>query len=643
MMFRSFYKKLGLVSLLTICSVWTSFAQQDSAKTYKAAEMVVTATLSESRSTDVPMSVQVFDAEEIADMGSRTLNEVLFEAQGLTLEPTNGRLSTARLRGLSSKNTLILMDGMRLPSGFQDYIDLGEIPTGMIGQVEVVRGSGSALYGSDAIGGVINIITKKPKDAFHLNLNARYGQSTYGEAENPLFKGSMIGGAGSFKYVLSGTFNKRDRFDRDKSTLATDGDDKTISSGTGKLIYELSPQSEISFGLNHTDTELEGYRTQSSGDWARTVNSNRSSGYVQFSGNLGTASRLVARAYRSYYDWEAVKDYVKGKNAKGKKKSMITSLDQTLDQFDGRWTGLLFDTHRLTAGVEYRHEDRKDDTTSHDVNNLGVFLQDELMFFNRLGVIIGVRYDNHSDFGSAISPKLSASYPLAGSIRVRGSYGEGFRAPTVYELYTGSLYTKKKIVYANPNLDPEKSRSYELGADFWYERFSVNFSLFRNDMRDMITEIQTGKDKKTPIYELRNVSEAMTEGVELNTEINLPFGFTLGNELTWTNTENKTTGKELLYVPSISNTVKIYYYNKEYGFKSNMRMISTGEQTIESDVEADGYTIFNFYAAKTLGENFDFYFGIDNLFNADASRAYGNVGGAGSSGTFFYSGLNFKL
>ncbi|ACF14704.1 TonB-dependent receptor [Chloroherpeton thalassium ATCC 35110] len=635
----NFYKKLCLTSLLTLSSALPIFAQtQEEGKTYKADEVVVTATLSELRIADVPASVQVFDEAEIADMGSQTLNDVLFEAQGLILEPTNGRLSTARLRGLSSKNTLILMDGMRLPSGFQDYIDLGEIPTGMIGQVEVVRGSGSALYGSDAIGGVINLITRKPQDEFHLNLNTRYGQSTYGEAENPIFKGNMSGGAGDFNYVLSGTFNQRDRFDRDKSTLATDGDDKTIGSGSGKLIYQLTSQSDISFGLNYTDIELEGYRTQTSGDWARTVNATRSSGYVQFSGNLGEKSRLVARAYRSYYDWEAVMKSVSGSSS-----STTTSLEQTLDQFDSRWTGLLFDQHRVTAGLEYRNEDRKDDSTSHNVHNLGVFLQDELLFFQRLGVIVGARYDHHSDFGSAISPKLSASYPLTEHIRLRGSYGEGFRAPTVYELYTGSLYTKKKIVYANPNLDPEKSQSYELGADFWYGRISFNLSLFHNDMRDMITEIQTGTNGKIPVYELRNVSKAMTEGMETNIEINLPFGFALGDEFTWMNTENKSTGEELLYVPTTSNTLKLSYHNQEYGLKSNLRVVSIGEQLIESDNVADGYTIFNFYAAKTLSNNFDFYFGIDNLFNSDASSAYGNIGGAGTTGTFFYSGLNFKL
>ncbi|RNA64446.1 TonB-dependent receptor [Prosthecochloris sp. ZM_2] len=116
-------------------------------------ETVVTATLTETPLKNIPAAVEVIGSEEIGESGATTLHQVLTEAQSVNLEAVSGRQSTARLRGLSSSNTLVMIDGMRLPSGFQDKVDLGEIPAGWIDRIEIVRGPASALYGSDAIGG----------------------------------------------------------------------------------------------------------------------------------------------------------------------------------------------------------------------------------------------------------------------------------------------------------------------------------------------------------------------------------------------------------------------------------------------------------------------------------------------------------
>ncbi|NTV47114.1 MAG: TonB-dependent receptor, partial [Chlorobiales bacterium] len=382
-------------------------------------------------------------------------------------------------------------------------------------------------------------------------------------------------------------------------------------------------------------------RTQTTGDFDRTVNSDRLSGYFEFATGIGELSKIVARAQRSYYEWSSdMKPITTGT-------ASHSSLDQTTDQFEGRWMSTLFDQHRVTAGLEYRMEDRKDDSTSHDVQNFAVLLQDEMEFFKQLGLTVGVRYDNHSDFGSAISPKAASYYRLTENIRLKGSYGEGFRAPSVYELYTGSLYTKKKILNANPNLDPEKSRTYELGVDATYGAFSFGVTAFRNDMRDMIWEIQTAtvKQGKTviPVYDLRNIDKAMTQGLEINADAALPFGLGLSDALTIMDTEDKATGKDLLYVPNISNIFKITYSNSEIGLRANVRFVTTGKQSIENDEEADGYTLVNLYGAKTLGSLFELYIGVDNIFNTEARRAYGNIGGPGTVGTFFYSGLTLRL
>jgi len=615
--------------------------EEEITKSFETEEVVVTATLSEKRSSEIPANIEVFSETEIVEMGARMLPDVLFEAQSTILQPTSGRMSVARLRGLNSKNTLVLIDGVRQPSGFQDYVDLSEIPVGMISRIEIVRGSSSALYGSEAIGGVINIITKKPTETFQANFNSRYGQSTYADANNLLFNAGATGSFEKFGYAVSGSMNTKDRYDRDDSDLMTDGDDKTSLSGSGKITYQLNPNINLALGLTYADTELKGVRTKTSGDFDRKVETNRLSSYIEFDSKIGDLSTIVARVQHSSYDWTAeMQPITKGSYS-------LMEIDQTTDQFDGRWSSLVFDQHFLTAGMEYRLINRDDDSTSRDINNFGAFIQDEMTFFKKLGITVGMRFDSHSDFGSAFSPKIASYYKLNQNFRVKGSYGEGFRAPSVYELYTGSLYTKKKILYANPDLDPEKSRSYELGFDANFSTFSFGVTAFKNDLRDMIGEIQIGSEqsgKKTiPVYELRNIDEATTQGFEINAEAKLPYGFSLSDALTIMEAKDEITDNDLLYVPTVSNIFKIAYANNKIGLHTNLRVVTTGEQTIEDDVKTEGYTLINFYGSKTLGELFSFYIGINNLFNADASAAYGNKYGAGITGTFFYGGLSLKL
>jgi len=635
-------KTLAFASLFVIQQpVQAKQNLEEHPKTYEVNEIVVTATLSEKPVSEIPASIEVITEAEIQEIGARTLTDVLFEAQSTTLEPTNGRLSVARLRGLSSKNTLILIDGVRQPSGFQDYVDLGEIPVGMIQQIEVVRGSSSALYGSEAIGGVINMITKNPSHEFISNFNARYGQSTYADANTWLFNANNSGTLGTLGYSVSGTFNGKDRYDRDISDLMTDGDDKTTLSGSAKLTYPINSVLNANFGLTYSDIELKGIRTQTAGDFNRKVNTRRLSGFLKLKGTLTENLELMAHAHRSTYNWESEMAPI----TTGSYSS--SSLEQRTHQFDGRLASVLLNQHRITAGLEYRNIEREDQSASYDVNNIGVFIQDETEFFKKLGFIVGMRYDHHSDFGSAYSPKLSTYYHLNEIFRLKGSYSEGFRAPSVYELYTGSLYTKKKILYANPDLNPEKSRTYELGVDAHLTGYHFGITAFRNDLRDMIGEIQTGtqKDgKKTiPVFELRNIEKATTQGVEVNAEATLPFGLSLSDALTVMDTENKTTSSELLYVPRVSNLFKIAYHNNQIGLKGNIRFITTGKQTIENENSSEGYTLIHIYAAKQLSPYLEIYLGINNLFNSEAGSAYGNIGGSGAIGTFFYSGLNLSL
>jgi outer membrane receptor for ferrienterochelin and colicins len=629
-----------LLSLLSSSAFSDVQASAQSINSGQSEEIVVTATLNETPVSKVPAAVEVIERMEITESGAATLSDVLTEAQSITLEPTNGRLSVARLRGLNSRNTLVLIDGMRLYGGFQGYLDLGEIPAGMIERIEIIRGSGSALYGSDAIGGVINVITKKPSKDLHAGLNIFSGESVYGEAGSINTNGYISGTQGKLGYVFSGTWNNRDRYDRDKSSLMTDGDDRRSGAYSTSLNYRLTSGVNLSFGINYADTELDGIRTQLQNkvyvDKNRKVEADRLLGYIGLDVDTGTESKLTLRALQSHYDWRSDMQPLAGGAVE------TTTLEQKSREYEGRWTIKLSDSHRITTGMEYSSEDRSDNGISYDAHNFAAFLQDEVQLAEPLGLVFGARYDDHSDFGNAFSPKVGLWLKLGEHLRLRGSYGEGFRAPTLYELYTGSLTTKNKIIYANPNLDAEKSRSYEIGADGTWGAFSCGVTAFRNDMSDMIGEVRIGMSGSTPVYELRNISSAMTQGLEFTAGFRLAPGLTLSDELTLLGTEDKTTGYDLLYVPDAVNTVKLLFQAGS-GFSGNIRVVTTGRQWIDTATRTDPYTLVNCYLGKKIYGNSELFIGADNIFNVEANASYGNSGGPASTGTCFYGGIMCAL
>ncbi|WP_041467159.1 TonB-dependent receptor domain-containing protein [Chlorobium phaeobacteroides] len=153
--------------------------------------------------------------------------------------------------------------------------------------------------------------------------------------------------------------------------------------------------------------------------------------------------------------------------------------------------------------------------------------------------------------------------------------------------------------------------------------------------------VKDGKNN-IPAYELQNISRAMTRGIELTASIKLPYGLTVSDELTFLDSEDKSKGQDLLYVPDVTNTLKLAYGAERSGFNGNIRVVSVGTQWVENNVRADGYTLVNAYLAKKVSSDTSLFFGVDNIFNEDPA-AYGNIGGAGSTGTCFYGGLTFTL
>lgn len=630
-------RETGLLALLLSAG---APLHAEEAGSFTLDETVVTATLSETEIGKVPAAVEVISSQEIAEMGAETLHQILAEAQSVALEPTSGRQSTVRLRGLSG-SVLVLLDGVRLPSGFQDKVDLVEIPAGIVERIEIVRGPGSALYGSDAIGGVINVITKKPSGKPAAWFGSRYGQSRHGQAEETVFDAGASGTTGSLGYVVAGSFSDKGRFDFDASDMQTDGDDMRVASGATSLLWQAGERTTVGFGAIYAEVEREGLRAKNKreNDWNNA--SDRFASNVELRHEFSGDSSLLFRLSRSEYDWGLEL------TPKGVSVGERHDVRQVSTQYDGRWRVGFAGNHVVTTGVEYRTEDRTDDAVESDVQNFAVFVQDEILVTGKLQAIVGLRYDDHSGFGSVLSPRINLAWRLSERLRLRAAYGEGFRAPTAFELYSGSPYTINRVLLPNPELDPQTSKSWELGADYAIGGFSLGLTAFRNDVRDMIAEVFTGTYEgvkpRIPVNRMENISDAMTQGIELGAAWKLGGGFDLSDEFTLLDSEDKGSGEELLHVPDISNVLQLAWRGKEAGMTAKLRLVTTGTHAIGGGLKTAGYSMVNLYASKMLTSGVKLYGGVDNLFDKTVEGAYGNVYGPGRSGTLYYSGIGVAL
>ncbi|NTU57517.1 MAG: TonB-dependent receptor [Chlorobiaceae bacterium] len=679
----------NLLSVAAAIGCVTGYAQAaELSPEYQGEEVIVTATRTPNTVSRLPMAVEVITRAQIEESGALNLSDVLAEAHDVNAEAsTNGRLGVAMMRGLDSRMTLVLVDGIRLTSGFQGYVDLHEIPSGIIERIEIVRGAGSALYGSDAVGGVVNVITRKPRREPQAGLTLSGGESRYAQVGTVQTDGWVSGTTGKLGYGVAGSWYDRDRYDRDTRDLTTDGDDRRTASGSVALTYALTPDVKLTSGTIYAWNRLDGIRAQTSGNFGRVVDSDRLMAYAGAEIRTGTTSNLSLRVSKSTYDWSSEMDNLGGlpyvttavtsgiKTTTATNTKTLTKVSQDATQFDAQWTGTISGTNRLTAGVEYRTEERDDysktltrkvvtknnistgvitsgptttSTTdlsniSHDSGNLGLFAQDEFRVSEQLSFIAGVRFDDHSDFGSEVSPKIASVLRIDEHLKLRASYGEGFRAPSLYELYTGSVQSKKSIILANPDLDAETSRSFELGADFVSGAFESGITGFRTGVKNMILQALVDATTTPATYRFENVSEAMTRGIEFRGSFKLQHGWMLADQVSFLDTRNETTGSKLLFAPAFTNMVKLSYANPGKGLKGNIRVISTGSQYISASEKAGGYTLVNCFVSKTVSKGTELFAGADNLFNHDTSAAYGNNEGAGMTGTYFYGGLNYRL
>ena len=617
-------------ALFLVLSISIAWADDEVSK---LADIVVTGTKTPHTLQDVPVNTVVVTIEDIGRMNAQNIMDVLNDIPGIHTANHDDVFGTytwvAKMRGLDFNNGygLILIDGQRAmgcgqSGGMGEYgVGLNQIPVNMIERIEVVKGPGSALYGSDAMAGVINIITKKaPKEATGW-AGATYGtydvkrENSDGSEEKAHGSRDMSQAYVSYGDRISDRFGYLLHYNYESADdIGMDPVKSDRHSFLGKLDAKLNENIDL-----YLKYELSSYEKADN----REEESYRLSAGVDFW--LSQNHLLSLKGYT--YNWDFTHGYPG--YSYGYKYG-----DTGYNQGEIQYTWNLDDWNTLVMGFETQmqkidYKIENDDgsvvVVDEDVRTSSLYLQDELTLLDALTLVVGVRYDDHSTFGSEVNPKLSLMYKPFKDTTFRASVGSSYKSPTTRQLYYSTPYRHGSFyAQSNPDLNPEKGVGYSASIEQWLfsSALMIDLSYFRNDVDEMVIREDTGTlYNGLPLMIYKNVEKAWTQGIEFLCKGYLSNGFSSTLSYTYIDTENEETGKELTYVPTHSVSFSPVYEWNKYGLGLSATISYTGKQYINSDntKHIDAATVMDAKIYKHLSEKAKLSFEADDIFDSDES------------------------
>jgi len=614
-MFTSLRISLALLflSLFTL----SLFAQTPEETSTEPEEVTVVVT-AERRVQPVSESIAtttVITAKEIEESGAQTVADVLRLGPGVTIRQsgTPGALATTSVRGSYSNQVLVLVDGQRISSpAFFGGTDLSKFPVGNIARIEIIRGPASSLYGSEAFGGVINIITKTPGAGFRAN----YGAGANGRTERSLTAEGPIGKA---NWQLSASAPSYDGFrpnshfsatslagkvvlpDLGGWSLTLNGEDYHDKLGLPGPSYAADPDDKqwwqreradltLKRALGFGDVEIHAYHNKQvlNNAWSVDDPDFPSSGNSLITGKTGALEVVFRGDYQQKHAWAAGAEY------RG-------------DTYDDMETGTYADPELYP-----QHE---------SVRNRAFFAQDRWAVTGATDLICGARLDDHSTAGSKITPRLGVIHRLGSDLHLRASYGEGFRAPNFVELYYpagpwGPGYS------GNPNLKPETSRQYEVGVNRHLKSDDLNLAFFTTNVSNLIMA-----SSATP-YE--NVGRARQRGAELNWQHRFMRNLSLEFAYTYTEAINRTTGEWLPAQPynkaslTATTSLKTWEVGLTGRWVDDRKDFYFDPATYSStEVMLPDYLVFDLTLTRLTSSTVQPYITFRNLLDREYEEVYG--------------------
>lgn len=603
----------GMLMAALICGSFSvlNVASAEEMQTFEMDEFVVTAARTETRLVDTPANISVVGAQQIEEKKYQDMGEVLKDVDGVTVLDTGVGTKEKMIKLNGDDRVLILVDGRRVGTemgsnaGGRGSVDMNQLPdTSMIERVEVLKGAGGALYGSEAVGGVINIITKK---AGYNNGKVSLGFGSFGAEDKKIMYSAKKGKTG---VTVSASQYEQDYYKyRDAKTdttkrwaYPTDFKNEKVSLN---LTHELTDTTNLTVGydyskyegmspasaINYVDTTLfkQDKKTENlyaKYDWI--VNGN-DQGYVQFYHNeLEYNNVSVINPV-----WDYGTSSYKNKDSFGHMKEKVNGLD--IQQ-----TFTTSDTNKLVVGASWRDSNvvaKGDNNYDESVDNTAVFVSDTWEFAPTWTLNAGVRYDDHSHAGDDTTMSAGLNKKINDDSHIYFNWSEVFRAPTTDDLfYSGEMYGA--MFKGNPNLKPETGDTWTIGyATKLNDKTDVSINYFESDLKDAIWWDTWGASKT-----VWNIDEQNKRGMEIAFNHELNDNLTFNATYTYLRVEDYKNGgyvRDRNYYP---NVYRLGVNYKDGKWNTNVWLRSGSG--CDTSVTDGAFTMSGYPEARYLDNNF---------------------------------------
>ncbi len=645
-----------------------AFAQQASENTTVLEQIVVTASGFEQNVKDAPASITVVTREDLEKGAYRDLTDALREVQGVSVTGIANEKDVF-IRGLPGAYTLILVDGKRQStrdartngnSGFeQSFVP----PVSAIERIEVVRGPMSSLYGSDAMGGVINIITRKVGDVWSGSVTT----------EGTVQQHSKFGNSGQVSWYANGPILKDQLGLQFWGRGFTRGEDRILSGTTGAKEYDFNGRLTFTPNEDH-DIYLEGGKTRlrrsaepgeslaANSDGTYNINT-RDHWSLSHTGRWGPTTS----EFSLQQEWAERTNFTRNIRT-GRVTENARSPEVRNTVLDGKFTTPfeLFGDHTLVTGGQYfeaRLTDQnpgrrtgRDETFS--ATQWALFLEDEWRIVDNFALTGGLRLDNHEKYGNHFSPRLYGVWSATEELTIKGGVSTGFRAPEIRQIAPGYAYTTGGggctygpsgtcgVIIGDPNLEAEKSTSYEVAALWENGDVALGATYFYTDFKDKIsnalvlnpdgTPVRWSEDRNYRLWYNYNIDDAVIQGVELTATWYATPELTLRGNYTYTHSEQKTgdyqgfplartpehmanlRGDWVTPIDGLEAWASLNYHGSE--INAGPRIGTNGTPvTINGKAgrKYDAYTTLDIGAKYAVAENVDLNAAVYNVFDKD--------------------------
>lgn len=604
--------------------------------------VVVTATRQSQRANEAIADVTIIDRQDIENAGpATTLAELLGRSTGIEFGRSGGHGADESIfiRGTNSGHALILLDGIRVNSATTGATAIQMIPLAQIERIEVLRGPASALYGSDAIGGVIQIFTKSGSDAPRLAVQAGAGSaSTY---ETSLAHANQIG---NFSYGIKASLNRTQGINAIESpsypgyNVDKDGYRNTNLNLNGS--YRFNAGTEVGAGFFNSQTVSRYDAYQWDPNIFATVNGNRN-----YEMKHRTAGAYAFATFAPTSIWKSNLRIAQGIDRAESPESVIgdpVSLFKTTQNQYTWQNDIALRLGSLLAGVE-RLEQEVSSTKDFAVKSRSInsALLGWNASINAHAIQLNVRSDDNSQFGQHQTWLAGYGYRITPAWRISGSVGTAFKAPTMNDLY---FPTTPGVGGGNANLLPEESRNGEVSLRYQQGVNQARITYFHNKIRNLI---EWTTDPNTFYSTPTNVGEARIEGIELSA------GTAIGNWLlnanaTLQDPKDMDTGEQLRRRAKAFGNVSATYVAGPFKGGIEWKMVGTRYddphwQTRMNQVRMGSYALTNLFGEYTVAKDWSLFARIDNLFDKDYDIARSKSVIYGTPGLTAFAGIRYTL